>query len=274
MNRKPPRKLRKSTPLIHHAIPGILFPSMESQPHPVAAQQWIAALLAIVLALIPACATRNAAESAAPTAESTTGEASAAPPAPSPEPTPAQPQAVYRVTVSTEAGGTEEAVIAADGSSAAESAPPVEAAATPVPAPGPTPKPGNFLSRTWQKVFPPRTPPAPKKPSDVIQVPMPREGLLSRMWHSIFPRKKTPPAALPPQWIGRIQLVDEQGGYALIDTQGGTVPPVGQILRAVGNDLETGSLKISADRNPPFFIADIENGKPQPGDRVYAPEAP
>lgn len=245
---------------------------MESQPHPVAVQHWIAAALAIVLALVPACATKKAAESgeAAPSAEA----ASAPAPPPSPEPTPVQPQPVYRVTVSTESGGTEQTIVESDGASTEEPAPAGEAAATPAPTPAPTPKPGNFLGRMWGKVFPPKATPTPKKPDDVIRIPTPREGFISRIWHAIFPRKKTPPAALPPQWIGRIQLVNEQGGYALIDAQGAAVPAAGQILRSVGNDLETGSLKISADRNPPFFIADIENGKPQAGDRVYSPEAP
>lgn len=228
--------------------------------------------LAISLALISACATRKPAD-ASPSIPS----ANATPtPTATPEPAAAEPQPVYRVTVSTEDGGTEQTLIAADGT--ATPTPTPASGTTPTPAPSASPKPtpgaGNVFSKTWQKIFPPKATPAPSPTPDVIKIKTPREGIFSRLWHSIFPRKKHPPAALPPQWIGTIKLVNEQAGYALIDTQGSMAPPVGDTIRAVGNDMETGSLKISADRNPPFFIADIVSGKPRPGDRVYSPLTP
>lgn len=251
---------------------------MESQPHPVALQHWIAAILAIALLFAPGCATRISAPAETAASQESASETSPPSPSPVPEPTPLQPQPVYRITVTTEGGGTEQTVVSSDDAATDEAASTGEEAtvtAAPAPTPSPTPKPGNFLSRTWGKIFPPKARSTPEeKPSNVIMVPTPREGLFSRLWHSIFPRKKTPPAALPPRWIGRIQLVNEQAGYALVDTQGGPIPPVGLLVRSVGNDLETGSLKISADREPPFFIADIEGGKPQIGDRVYSPETP
>jgi hypothetical protein len=87
----------------------------------------------------------------------------------------------------------------------------------------------------------------------------------------VFPRKAGPPAATTPAWAGTIKLVDYQAKYALIDSETYTSLAPGAVLNAVGNDAETGSLRVSADRDPPFFIADIVNGRPAVGDRVYSP---
>ncbi len=101
---------------------------------------------------------------------------------------------------------------------------------------------------------------------------VPREGFFSRTWHRIFPRKVRPPAAAVPQWMGTIKLIHPAGNYALIDSQPYVGVAPGTLLNSVGNESETGSLRVSADRNPPFFIADIVSGRPQVGDRVYSPQ--
>lgn len=92
------------------------------------------------------------------------------------------------------------------------------------------------------------------------------------MWHKIFPPKKSPPVAAPPQWIGTIKLVNEREGYVLIDASNGLGISTGQTLNSVGSESESGVLRASADRDPPFFIADIVSGKPRPGDRIYSPQ--
>ena len=91
------------------------------------------------------------------------------------------------------------------------------------------------------------------------------------MWHKVFPKKLEPPAAAPPQWIGTIKLINERDGYALIDSPSSLGVTVGETINSVGADSESGVLRITADRNPPFFIADIVSGKPHAGDRVYSP---
>jgi hypothetical protein len=180
---------------------------------------------------------------------------------------------------------------------------------TPAPAPGPTPKP-NIFSQTWQRIFPPKPAPAPTPgptgrvtvrvtttgeggpvekvlsegdpieqpaaaptPAPVAPKPQPRENFLARMWHMIFPKKEPPPSATLPQWIGTIKLVNERDGYVLIDSeQGYYAMPTGEVLNAVGGGSESGVVRVTADRNPPFFIADIVGGKPRAGDRVYSPK--
>lgn len=234
------------------------------------------ALFAATL-LIVSCATKTAEDAAGePTASPTpspspTPEQTAdATPQPTPLPTPEQPKPVYTITVSTDQGETTQTVVSPEATPTPE---PDESTATvalaePPPAtPEPTPE-GNFLSRTWHKIFPKKEPkPAPEQP--VITAP--KEPFFARLWHSIFPKKKQPPAALPPSWLGTIKLVNERGSYVLIDSQGFVTPPAGELLTAIGNDAETASLRISADRDPPFYIADILSGKPQPGDKVYSP---
>lgn len=142
----------------------------------------------------------------------------------------------YSITVKTDAGN--EQVITGDSSSSSS----------------PTPVP----------------PPAQPAPTPIALTP--REGLPARLWHTVFRRKPAPPAATTPAWIGTIKLVNYQAKYALIDSEMYSSVTPGAVLNAVGNDAETGSLRVSNDRNPPFFIADIVNGRPAVGDRVYSPK--
>ncbi len=180
---------------------------------------------------------------------------------------------------------------------------------SPSPAPKPKPASTNFLTGTWRKIFPPKPTPTPAPgetggmtirvsteeggqteqvvheganpgpASEAVPAPTPiqiklrpTEGFLMRMWHRIFPKKKEPPVAAPPQWVGTIKLINEHDGYALIDSPTSFSVPAGETLNSVGGDTESGVLRVSADRNPPFFIADIVSGKPTAGARVYSPK--
>jgi len=40
----------------------------------------------------------------------------------------------------------------------------------------------------------------------------------------------------------------------------------------IQNGIETGSVRMSSLRNPPFLIADIVSGDPSPGDKIYLPQ--
>jgi len=92
------------------------------------------------------------------------------------------------------------------------------------------------------------------------------------MWHVIFPVKKGPPTALAPRWLGTVKLVDQHEGYVLIDSPTYSALATGQMLNSIGNDSQTGTLRVTADREPPFLIADIVSGNPRGGDRVYSPQ--
>jgi hypothetical protein len=178
---------------------------------------------------------------------------------------------------------------------------------TPAASPSPTPKPKspNPLAATWQKIFPAKSKPTPTptpglsfrvstsdggqteipigsgasvqqsavpSPTPILLKTKPTENFLARAWHKIFPKKAAPPAAQTPQWIGTIKLVNERDGYALVDAQNYSALPPGETLNAVGEDRETGVLRVTADRQAPFFIADVVSGKPRAGDRVYSPK--
>jgi hypothetical protein len=257
------------------------------------------------------CATKNAKPGSHPAATSPAGKKPKATPASSPPPaaTPAPtPQARYTATVKVE--GVEVAqdqVLTPDGQSSPSPTPSPTPAASPSPTPKPKAASKNFITGLWQKVFPPKPTPSPtpgetggvtirvssaeggeseqvvRKGSEAapnaipsptpIQIKArPSEGFLMRMWHKIFPRKKEPPAASPPQWIGTIKLINERENYALIDSVSAMQMPAGETLNSVGETSESGTLRVTADRTPPFFIADIVTGKPRAGDRVYSPK--
>ncbi len=98
-------------------------------------------------------------------------------------------------------------------------------------------------------------------------------GLLKRWWQSIFkPKKPEFPVASAPLWIGSIKVVNARDRYVLIDSALAVAMPPGEILNSVGNDFESGSVRTTADRVHPFFIADIVSGNPAVGDRVYSPQ--
>ncbi|HEY8900749.1 MAG TPA: hypothetical protein VIM61_10090 [Chthoniobacterales bacterium] len=240
---------------------------------------------ALAASLLAACAAKKS-----PTEKPTPAESGKPKPSPSPSPQPSAtprpsptPEVRYTATVRVEGGSsTTEDVTPNASPSPSPSATP-EASPLPSPTPAATPKPkesGNIFTNTWQKIFPPKPKPAPAagpaaatSVSTPAPIPgQPREGFFARMWHRVFPRKQKPPIAAPPQWVGTIKLVNERDGYVLIDAINAPTLAPGETLNAVGNDHESGVLRTTADKNPPFFIADLVSGKPRVGDRVYSPK--
>jgi len=226
--------------------------------------------------ILISCATKKEKPSArtAATVKAKAKPKASPPPSPAPTPTPAPtPEVHYVATVKVEGGESTQADITPYASPSP--APTASPSPTASPTPSPTPKAasGNVFTNTWRKIFPAKAKPAP--PRAAAPAPartQPAESIPGRMWHMIFPRKKAPPAAAPPQWIGTIKLVNEREGYVLIDASNGVAISTDQTLNSVGNETESGVVRVSADRNPPFFIADIVSGKPRPGDRIYSPQ--
>jgi hypothetical protein len=239
---------------------------------------------AFVLAILASCATKK--ESIAGAAATDTEakkkptEKPKAKPTPTPPPTPKAtpepkptPQARYVARVSVDGGETTEAVLSPENQAAPTPSPTPDVSTSPTPTHTPAPASGNFITNTWAKIFPPKSEPTLEAaPAPALIKLQPKEGFLTRTWHSIFPPKELPPVAAPPQWIGTIKLVIERDGYALIDSQGYLAISPGETLNSVGSDMESGVLRVTTDRNPPFFIADIVSGKPRAGDRVYSPK--
>jgi len=216
--------------------------------------------------ILISCATKKDKPSArtAATVKAKAKPKASPPPSPTPAPTP---EVHYVATVKVEGGESTQADITPNASPSPTPAASPAPKATPAPSPTPKAASGNAFTNAWRKIFPAKAKPAPAPART-----QPAESIPSRMWHMIFPRKKAPPAAAPPQWIGTIKLVNEREGYVLIDASNGVAISTDQTLNSVGNETESGVVRVSADRNPPFFIADIVSGKPRAGDRIYSPQ--
>ena len=87
-----------------------------------------------------------------------------------------------------------------------------------------------------------------------------------------FPKKTPPPPlATPIDWTGVIRLLNEDERFVLIQAQGGRGVIAGEKYLCIRDAAETGVLRMTALRNPPFLIADILSGDPLAGDKVYLP---
>jgi len=83
----------------------------------------------------------------------------------------------------------------------------------------------------------------------------------------LVPEAPVKAPAPTPQVIGRVSLVNNDAGFALVETQ--QTPETGTELQVRAfNGVETALLKVSAEKKRPFIIADITKGKPQVGEVV------
>lgn len=82
-------------------------------------------------------------------------------------------------------------------------------------------------------------------------------------------KKDEPPKAQAAIQIGTIKLVNESERFVLIDTVAYQAAIPGDKLASISDGRKNGTLKVSPLRNPPFLIADIVEGSPSRGDRVY-----
>lgn len=87
----------------------------------------------------------------------------------------------------------------------------------------------------------------------------------------MLPKKKKPPQALPPRLVGVVRMVNKEDKFVLIDAFASQAAAPGDQLVCIMNQQETANLRMSNMKNPPFLIADIVNGTPSPGDKVYKP---
>ncbi len=113
---------------------------------------------------------------------------------------------------------------------------------------------------------------APPADAPIEPPPANKPNFFVGLWRGVFPPKpEGPPAATAPNWLGTVKVISERHDYVLVDTLNYQSPVPGTILTTVGPESETGSVRVSDDRDPPFFIADIVAGRPAPGDRLYSP---
>jgi len=119
-------------------------------------------------------------------------------------------------------------------------------------------------------------PEGPPEPTPPVQIEPPKAPLLARIWDTLIfwdndKRDQTPRASLP-LWIGTVRLVNDRGGFVLIENTSAFSIPSGKKLTVVVPGREDAELEVSQDRQHPFFIADILTGAPRVGDRVYSPD--
>ena len=69
--------------------------------------------------------------------------------------------------------------------------------------------------------------------------------------------------------VGVVALVDEAGGFALIDSGGNPTPATGARLLSYTGPAQSAQLKVGAVRRHPFVVADILDGTPQKGDEIF-----
>lgn len=90
-----------------------------------------------------------------------------------------------------------------------------------------------------------------------------------KVFGRIIPKRKHTPRAQMPEWIGTIALVSREQRFVLIDSTAFYTLPTGTDITGVSGQQETSLLRVTGQRKHPFFIADIIEGDPKPGDRVY-----
>lgn len=90
---------------------------------------------------------------------------------------------------------------------------------------------------------------------------------------SLFPKKKSPPppAASPVDWAGEIRMVNVAESFVLVESRSAASAVQGEKYTAIRDGRETGVVRITPLRNPPFLIADIVSGNPSPGDKIHLP---
>ena len=116
---------------------------------------------------------------------------------------------------------------------------------------------------------------APDLSATFVDGPAKKSFLLSGMgsfFFQLLPRKTpTPPAATPVQWAGEIRMVNIAENFVLIESLSAVAAIPGEKYLTIRDTLETGSVRMTPLRNPPFLIADIISGDPSPGDKIHLP---
>jgi len=116
---------------------------------------------------------------------------------------------------------------------------------------------------------------APELTATFVESPARKTSLFSGLnsfFSHLFPRKSPPPpAATPVQWAGEIRMVNIAENFVLIESLSGVAVVPGEKYLAIRNTQETGAVRITSLRNPPFLIADIISGDPSPGDKIHLP---
>jgi len=76
---------------------------------------------------------------------------------------------------------------------------------------------------------------------------------------------------MPVDWAGTIRMVNVAENFALVESHTSTPVVPGEKYLSVQNGRETGALLVTALKAHPFLIADVVDGSPAAGDKIYIP---
>lgn len=119
---------------------------------------------------------------------------------------------------------------------------------------------------------------APTLTADFVDGPAPSEKKpliagIGSFFSQLLPRKSPPaPVASPVNWAGEIRMVNIAENFVLVESNSPVATIPGEKYLVIQNGIETGAVRMSSLRNPPFLIADIVSGDPSPGDKIYLPQ--
>ena len=82
-----------------------------------------------------------------------------------------------------------------------------------------------------------------------------------------FRHKPVPPKALGLRRIGTVRTLSNDGSYVIVELEPGTLVAPDSKLVITSTGAAPATLRVSEIR-PPYFVADVESGNPEPGDRV------
>ena len=128
---------------------------------------------------------------------------------------------------------------------------------------------------TKKESAPPTPAPSDQLTASFVDEPAtgPKTNPLAALAHSLsnlFPKKSpAPPAASPVQWAGEIRMVNVAENFVLVESNSASSTAPGEKYLAIRDSRETGVLRMTSMRNPPFLIADIVSGNPSPGDKIH-----
>lgn len=116
---------------------------------------------------------------------------------------------------------------------------------------------------------------APELTANFVDSPAKKTAIFSGLgsFFSQFPPRKNPPppAATPVQWAGEIRMVNTAENFVLIESLTAVATIPGEKYLSIRDTRETGAVRMTSLRNPPFLIADIISGDPSPGDKIHLP---
>ncbi len=81
--------------------------------------------------------------------------------------------------------------------------------------------------------------------------------------------KPKPPKAVPLGVLGKVYLVNEPGGFVVIETSSVTSLLPGTILSTLKEGSVSSTVKVARERQQPFAIGEIQTGIPERGASLY-----